>query len=253
MKKVYLLLSAVLFGCFFGFAQTSVVIQENFDSYDGTSGTVPSGWNFSYNGNYTSNSSSGIGPNSYKFGADQATIISPMYNVDADSISFWCKQLGSTNPANDSLSCLLFYGSTDGVMYSLIDSLKPVNKSEKQWSYAISPYFRQIKFVYHKVGGNVAFDDFKVIKNGPLGLVPLRQSDIRIFPNPSTNKMVSVDLGANYNCTLSVYNIIGKEIRKVEAKNGGKTLLDLTELEAGNYFVKINNGSDVITRKIVLE
>ena len=72
-------------------AQTTIILQENFTNYLGTAATVPTGWNFSYNGNYTSVSFSGAsGPNAYKFGTNGARTITPKFS-NADSVLFWLK------------------------------------------------------------------------------------------------------------------------------------------------------------------
>ena len=84
-------------------AQTTL-IYEPFTSYDGTSGTVPTGWTFNYNANYTSTQSSGpSGPNSFKFGVDTATIITPAFS-NADTVKFWYK--GNQTDSTSSLEIL---------------------------------------------------------------------------------------------------------------------------------------------------
>src|ERR1700679_1451661 len=73
-----------------GISQT-ILIQEDFTSYMGTAATVPAGWNFSYNNDYTSLAYTGTsGPNAYKFGIDSATITTPVF-ANADTVRFWMR------------------------------------------------------------------------------------------------------------------------------------------------------------------
>lgn len=70
--------------------------------------------------------------------------------------------------------------------------------------------------------------------------------DVQIFPNPFNDKiyLISEQYGFNY----SIYSIDGKQI-----KNGvlnGSTL-DLANLQGGIYLLKIQNGENEITKKII--
>src|SRR6476620_7666610 len=98
-------------------AQTTVQ-SEDFTNYLGTIATVPVGWTFTYNGNYTTTASSGTsGPNSYKFGAINATITSPIFTT-ADTLSFWVKGNGT-----DALSTLNVLESADNTNWDTIAKL----------------------------------------------------------------------------------------------------------------------------------
>lgn len=162
MKKMYylLLLSATVFGLQLS-AQTTL-LSEDFTTYAGTAGTVPAGWTFSYNGNYTTTASSGTsGPNSYKFGALNATITSPAF-VNADTLSFWVKGNGT-----DTLSTLIAFESADGTTWDTVAKLRPLptTATGQTYKYAIQDASTYVKFVYIKSVGNCAFDDFLLTRN----------------------------------------------------------------------------------------
>lgn len=145
-------------------AQT-IVLSENFNSYDGTSGTVPSGWNFSSQDCYTSSTSSGpSGPNSYKFSANNATVNTPMF-INADTLSFWVK-----GNQTDSLSTLYVLESTNNSTWDTLDSIANFATSfaGETKKYAISNSIKYLRFIYVKSVGNCAFDDFMLTENDPL-------------------------------------------------------------------------------------
>src|SRR5205085_12131353 len=93
MRKLFTIVSLFFTISASTFAQTPVVC-EDFASYDSTTAAVDyHGWYISYHGpfsSYSSAASTGIAPNSYKFGVDSATLITP--NISgADHINFWMK------------------------------------------------------------------------------------------------------------------------------------------------------------------
>src|ERR1035437_5745381 len=98
-------------------AQT-LVLSENFDTYDGTTASVPAGWFISWNhaitptSFYSSGTYSGLAPNSYKFGNTGDSVMTPLFS-NADSLSFWTK--GATISP---LSTLSIYGTTDSFSWS---------------------------------------------------------------------------------------------------------------------------------------
>jgi len=159
MKKNVMVLLFLICTCF-SWSQTTL-LQENFTSYAGTSATVPTGWNFSYNGNYTTTTSSGIsGPNSYKFGATNATIISPAF-ASADSVRFWFKGLST-----DTASYLTIFETQDSITWSQIVKIKPIPTTGITTHYALNTSSTHVKFVYTKSAGNIAFDDINIVKGG---------------------------------------------------------------------------------------
>ncbi|MGZ4056279.1 MAG: phospholipase D-like domain-containing protein [Bacteroidia bacterium] len=170
-------------------AQTTL-LQENFTTYLGTIATVPAGWNFSYNGNYTSATFSGpSGPNSYKFGVSGATIISPSF-TNADSLSFWIK--GS---ATDALSSLTVSESADSITWTTVSTIVPLPTVGTTVTFHLLGTSKHIRFSYFKSAGNLAFDDFLVKRNAAGGS---STGNIKIYFNNPVNNSVSTGVNAVY-------------------------------------------------------
>jgi PKD repeat protein len=145
-------------------AQT-IIMQEDFTSYAGTAGTVPAGWTFSNNDNYTTTASSGVsGPNSYRFSINGAVISSPSFSP-ADSVSFWLKGNGT-----DNLSTIYVRESADNINWDTIAAISslPTNLSGQTYTYALQPATQYVSFAYFKSVGNAAFDDVRVTLNPPV-------------------------------------------------------------------------------------
>jgi N-acyl-D-amino-acid deacylase len=81
------------------------------------------------------------------------------------------------------------------------------------------------------------------------------QSIFTVYPNPSNGKFtVTVEGLQESNCTLEICNYLGQEIYTSMFKAQQSTLdIDLSDFPKGIYFVKVNNGTNVNTHKILIE
>jgi hypothetical protein len=250
MKKITLFLIAGFFAGAQLNAQTAVQ-SEDFTTYLGTAATVPSGWVFTYNGNYTSTASSGTsGPNSYKFGqtvtAPPSKITSPMF-ILADSLSFWIK-----GNSTDTISTFVVMQSADNVIWDTIAKINPIptTTTGQTYSFAVAPTSHYIGFAYLKSAGNVAFDDYRLFLTGPTSVMShTNASVISISPNPGTG-LFMVNREEQSPALLTVYNVTGKKI--MERTITGKQSLDLTPEPNGCYFVTIKTDKELITKKIII-
>lgn len=246
MKKITLFMIAGIFAGVQIKAQVTVQ-SEDFTTYLGTAVTMPAGWTFSYNGNYTSTASSGTsGPNSYKFGANGATITSPFFTL-ADSLSFWIK--GNTT---DTLSTLFVLESADNINWDTIASIKPLptNTTGQSLSHAVAPTSHYIGFSYFKSLGNVAFDDYRLYLTGPTSVSSHNNASlINISPNPGTG-LFMLNRDEISPALVSVYDVTGKKI--MEKIISGKQSLDLTSEPNGCYFVTVRTEKELITKKIII-
>ncbi|PCI94043.1 MAG: hypothetical protein COB15_15100 [Flavobacteriales bacterium] len=72
----------------------------------------------------------------------------------------------------------------------------------------------------------------------------------KIYPNPN-NGIFTINLDQlDENTNLTVYTVVGAAIIKQEIKNN-KTIINLEGYDSGIYFVKIQNGEHLITRRII--
>jgi hypothetical protein len=257
MRKIFTIIS--LF-CIIGFpsvAQTNVLC-EDFNNYDTlTAGANYNGFTLTYYSQfsyYTSVQSSGpSGPNSYKFGVDSATMITPDIS-GADHINFWMKGNASTGGTLAN-GAFYIYETSDGTNYTLIDMISPIAAFVAQTrQYALSPGTMNVKFFYDKDSGNVAFDDF-CATIGAVGIKEFPQnSALSVYPNP-TRGLTTIDLkGVRLiNASISISNLLGKEIRTISLK-GNETAfpIDLSEFQDGIYFVKVKSDAGESTKRIIL-
>lgn len=80
-------------------------------------------------------------------------------------------------------------------------------------------------------------------------------NDIQMYPNPSTGIVnMDVNLFNRDNLTINVTNSIGQRVSQVSDENtfGGRYVLDLSNEPNGVYFVEVQTGTEVVTRRIVI-
>jgi hypothetical protein len=70
-----------------------------------------------------------------------------------------------------------------------------------------------------------------------------------IYPNPSTNNLTIETLQRS---DIEILNIEGQLIKSLAANNN-KTIVDISALAKGMYFVKVKTDKGVVVRKFVKE
>ncbi len=82
-----------------------------------------------------------------------------------------------------------------------------------------------------------------------VGITELANGNIKIYPNP-TNGLLYIEVEEAFSCTI--YNNIGKLVYS-NALLAGNNTLQLPELAAGVYIIKLYNGTETYTEKLVIE
>ncbi|MDO5979939.1 zinc-dependent metalloprotease [Flavivirga spongiicola] len=99
-------------------------------------------------------------------------------------------------------------------------------------------------------------EDFPVVISSSLSVNEneLFNDLLKIFPNPTYGEFIlNYNGGLNLE-QLSVYNIIGKEVTSVSLKGFAKSKkIDLSNIEAGVYFVTIKSRELKVTKKIIIK
>jgi len=87
-------------------------------------------------------------------------------------------------------------------------------------------------------------------------LVQLSGNKLYVFPNPAGFEAnLAFKSRANGNSVITVINQLGSVVlKKSMAVNGGDNFrkLDVSSLSSGMYYIKIQNGSEIQTAKIVI-
>ena len=78
--------------------------------------------------------------------------------------------------------------------------------------------------------------------------------EFNVYPNPTAGKLNIEVKDNNESLTVGIYNSIGVEVARVNTNNAqnGNFDVDLSDLAAGLYIVRVTTGSDVTTKRITL-
>ena len=72
-----------------------------------------------------------------------------------------------------------------------------------------------------------------------------------VYPNPTSgNFMIQFSNEANY--TVSIIDVIGKEVFRVSSNGSLLKQVDLSGFESGIYYINVNDGDSQITKNLVL-
>jgi hypothetical protein len=74
---------------------------------------------------------------------------------------------------------------------------------------------------------------------------------LRVFPNPA-NEVINISLNKEVSATITLLDVSGKVVR-TQALNGISTSINTASLNSGVYFVTINDGTSVSTKKVVIK
>ncbi|PHS68337.1 MAG: sporulation protein SpoOM [Flavobacterium sp.] len=76
--------------------------------------------------------------------------------------------------------------------------------------------------------------------------------NITIYPNPTSN-FITISTKENTISAIEIYNVLGKEILKVNTTNSNQLKIDLSDLSSGIYLIKIIDSSGKSTLKKVVK
>lgn len=99
-------------------------------------------------------------------------------------------------------------------------------------------------------GTMVKLDDISIFKPAPVGIKENAASQaISVFPNPN-NGTFSIRAIEN-NSSVEVYSIIGENVYSSTLVKGNNSV-DLSNLAAGSYIVKVKSGAETISKRVVI-
>lgn len=108
-------------------------------------------------------------------------------------------------------------------------------------------FFDGLDFFADNATNRYYIDDI-VFSQGQLSVQSLETLGFNSYPNPVKNNLT---LSANENITkVSIYNVIGQEVKSLQP-NALSTEINMSNLDSGAYFVKVNIGDTVGTIKVI--
>jgi len=82
-----------------------------------------------------------------------------------------------------------------------------------------------------------------------LSIDQLELFDFKIYPNPFMDR-IHIENNGLQQYGLSILNSLGQTVKQIQVNNDNQTI-DLSELKAGIYLLRIDNGLNARTMKII--
>lgn len=96
-------------------------------------------------------------------------------------------------------------------------------------------------------GGTVSFDQFSVVDQ-TLSTKDNAIAGLKVYPNPVTGGKFFISSDANTEKAVVIYDVLGKQVANVKATEA----VNVANLNAGVYIVKITEEGKTATRKLVI-
>jgi hypothetical protein len=178
------------------------------------------------------------------------------YQLGLDSASTTTNYNATLRNIGDVLYVVIGY---DFATNSLNGWVNPVNGSVPTFGiYPTTPFVNLGGFILRQDGAastpTIIFDELKIVTSlTDLGLTLGAQNNeiagLRVYPNPVSNGVLHVESSMNLEKTISLFDVLGKEVIKTTTSN---TTINIANLNSGIYIIKITEGEKTATKKLVV-
>ncbi|MEO6902292.1 MAG: T9SS type A sorting domain-containing protein [Bacteroidia bacterium] len=127
-------------------------------------------------------------------------------------------------------------------------------------SYPGSGRFAPVSFVIGNAGyiatgmtsANVSVQDLYKLSYLTTGLEKIKSSvAYSVYPNPATSEFTITNITRAENFHYSLYTLLGAEIKSGYLTEAGK--VNVSDLSKGIYLIKVNNGKNGFTKKVIIQ
>ena len=174
------------------------------------------------------------------------------YAVRSSKDTYATNLAASINPANTELSVQtgnIFYRNFDATTSGQNGST--ITLSGANFTSVTTPItFRFYGWNAEATTGSFSIDD--VAFTGSTATLGVKSNDIaglNIYPNPVTNGTLFINTDANAERNVTVFDVLGKQVLKVTTSNNA---INVANLNAGVYIVKVTEEGKTATRKLVI-
>jgi hypothetical protein len=89
-------------------------------------------------------------------------------------------------------------------------------------------------------------------KTTSVGVKSINKETFSVYPNP-TNGKFTISSSSKFN-TLEIFTLTGVRVySKLNLTQQSSFEIDLTDCKDGIYFVKVNNGTEMLSKKIIIQ
>ncbi|MBF0693806.1 MAG: T9SS type A sorting domain-containing protein [Flavobacterium sp.] len=174
------------------------------------------------------------------------------YSVRSSVDNYGANLPASVEPANAEISVEagnVFFRTHDAITTGQNGSTITLGSAYEAVSTPVT--FRFYGWNADAEGGTFSIDDVAI--TGAVNVLGVNQNAIaglQVYPNPVTNGNLFITSDSGANKTVSIYNVLGKEVVKA---NITTQPINVSSLTSGVYIVKITEEGKTATRKLVIK
>jgi hypothetical protein len=231
--------------------------EYTYDASNNLTSEIHSNWDTSINSWIFNNK------NNYTYDANN-NLTSEIYSYWDASTNSWIylDKVKYTYDANNNLTSVIYsywdestnswiYSDKDEYTYDLSVSIDNVLVS-----YALESNNPILSYYYYNYDGSDFVLDGKDIYyySDITGINEIIDNyNVSIYPNPA-NDYLMINTTTNENLNIEIYTITGQSVKSTECTNNASEMrVDISQLPAGMYFIRIANDQNNITKKFVKE
>ncbi len=99
-------------------------------------------------------------------------------------------------------------------------------------------------------GGSLYYDDVMAGVTGTLGVKQNQIAGLKVYPNPVKGGNLFITSDSNDSKAVAIYNVLGKQVLTANVNDAP---INVSNLSAGVYIVKITEAGKTATKKLVIE
>ena len=128
--------------------------------------------------------------------------------------------------------------------YGYFDTFPSNNSANYSGSWNVYPFFESGNIV---ISGSTGFT--LAIDETLLGTTDIENTNFSIYPNPAFNH-ITINSKNEPITSVEIYNVLGQRVMNINISNSISENIDISQLNAGMYLVKINNNS---TQRLIVK
>ena len=144
--------------------------------------------------------------------------------------------------------------SSDGTNWTPLTYTRPTGTGTSNWTLITPtgtiPATNNLRIKFENPISNIGFriDDVK-LTGTTLGIKENNIAGLKIYPNPVIGGRLFISTDANSEKSITIFDILGKQVISTNARES----LNISNLKAGVYIIKIMEEGKTATRKLVIK
>ena len=104
---------------------------------------------------------------------------------------------------------------------------------------------------------SLTFDELRIgttwdeVTPTTLSNISFERNNFKLYPNPSKGETINISSNKNTDFEVTIFNMLGKEVLTKNVK--ASTKLNVSNLQSGVYLVRMTQGNQSSTKKLIIQ